>query len=112
MPFYTWLDPQSTSYGFGYGSLQSLVGHVYRLADVIRFCLVFGRWIDDLRSGTRHHHPKIRREGRLRHQVLAQGVAKHLNQIYILNHAWVWEGPRSPPFYLQLWLCPSGSYPS
>ncbi len=29
MPIYTWLDPQRTSYGFGYGSFWSLAGLIY-----------------------------------------------------------------------------------
>jgi hypothetical protein len=40
---YTWLDPQRTRYGFGYGSPWSLAGLAHALGGHLLRCLAWGK---------------------------------------------------------------------
>jgi hypothetical protein len=76
---YTWLDPQRTRYGFGYGSPGSPAVLTPRPAETSPFALSssVGTSASDRALVIIVHN--IRRGGRLYHQVVAMGVAKISN---------------------------------
>jgi hypothetical protein len=76
---YTWLDPQRTRYGFGYGSPWSLAVLILRPAEPSPFDVSssVGTLASDGALVIIVHN--IRRGGRLRRQVVAMGVAKIRN---------------------------------
>ncbi len=94
---YTWLDPQRTSYSFGYGSLWSLAELVHPPARIIAFALPSGA--EPGPGMCRHIVHNISEGGRLRHQVPSMGVVKHQNKFAPLLHLGM-GGPRLPSFTL------------
>ncbi len=78
--FYTWFDPQKTSYGFGYSSPNSLAGLIHALREDPSFSSVFGGSI--CRWAAWWSPSSIWSGGHLRHQVLILGGAIHQTHLH------------------------------
>ncbi len=108
---YAWLDPQRMSYGFGYSSPWSLDGLVHLPAGA-SLRLIFAGRILGLRCSARLNHPQLQEEGRLRHQVVAMGVAYFHKQICLNAAPGMGRAQDTTEFSPQLWLCPCAGYAS
>ncbi len=84
MFFYTWFDPQKTSYGFGYSSPNSLAGLIHAPREDPSFSSVFGGSI--CRWAAWWSPSSIWSGGHLRHQVLILGGALHQTHLHETQH--------------------------
>jgi hypothetical protein len=98
MALYAWLDPQETSYGFGYGSLRSLAMLVPCLAEPTPFALssLVETPATDERSST---SSTTSGEGRLSHQVVVIGGANISTSLASFAAPGYGEGPERYSHY-------------
>ncbi len=104
--------PQRTSYGYGYGSLQSPAVLILRLAEPSPFALSSLVGTSGSDGALVIIVQNIRRGGRLRHQVVVLGVAKSVPDLYNLLRLGLGRAQSAIVATPQQWLRSSGGHAS
>jgi hypothetical protein len=90
---YTWLDPQRTRYGFGYGSPWSSAGLVHALGAIVSLLPALDRFLHGGRSG--RHHRLLKWGLPSSSNIRSFWAEPDINYLYMNKRsAWVLGGPR------------------